>query len=272
MPLITNDLFSLETVNSLIVQPVFEQSVALASGLKRLSTSSTTVYIPVLNGGSAGWFPELTTISDAGIGADEVPVTPKKVAATQVVSNEAAGDANAAQMVGQALTNALAQSVDQAFFLGIDTDGPAGLLGVTAMSKVTGDADTSLDLYIDAIAKVEEAGGTAGAIYVSPATWALLSKIKTGTGSAQPLLSPQNNLAGATTRSLFGVPVFTSRYVAGNTAWVLDPSRVIVVERTPSTVAVDTSIKFFEDASVLRATMRMEFIAPLPGVVCEIAP
>jgi HK97 family phage major capsid protein len=73
-------------------------------------------------------------------------------------------------------------------------------------------------------------------------------------------------------RSLFGVPVHTSKNVPANTAWVLDPSRVIVVERTPATVAVDKSIKFYEDATVLRATMRLEFAAPIPAVVCKIEP
>lgn len=222
-------------------------------------------------GGSAGWFAELAPISDVGISADEMPVSPRKVAATQIVSNESAADANAAQMVGQALTNALSQTVDEAFFTGGGVNGPDGLPGLTAMSTVVAAADTTLDLYVDAIAAVEDAGGQAGAIYVSPATWALLSKIKSGTGSAQPVLSPQGNLSGATTRSLFGVPVYTSRFVEASTAWVLDPSRVVVVERTPASVAVDASVKFFEDATVLRATMRLEFAAPLNAIVCKIA-
>ncbi|MGH3329786.1 MAG: phage major capsid protein, partial [Nocardioidaceae bacterium] len=173
---------------------------------------------------------------------------------------------------GQALTNALSQTVDAAFFNGGGAYAPAGLPGLSGISTVTGDADTSLDLYVDAIAAVEDAGGQAGAIYVSPATWAALSKIKTGTGSTQPVLSPQGSLSGATSRSLFGVPVHTSRHVAADTAWVLDPSRVIVVERNPATVDADRSILFDKDATMLRATMRLEFAAPIPGVVCKVAP
>ena len=271
MPVTTADLFSIETVNSLVVEPTWAQSVALSSGLKRLSTTATTVNIPAVGGGSAGWFAELAPISDAGISAMEMPVTPRRVAATQVVSNESATDASAAQLVGSALTNALSQTVDEAFFTGAGPVGPGGLPALAAMSTVAGDADSSLDLYVDAIAKVEAAGGRAGAIYVSPETWALLSKIKSGTGSAQPVLSPQGNLSAATSRSLFGVPVYTSRFVQASTAWVLDPSRVIVVERTPASVAVDTSVKFFEDATVLRATMRLEFAAPIESIVCKIA-
>ena len=91
----TATLFSIETVNSLIVEPVFATSVALSSGLSRLDTSSTEVYIPSVAGGSAGWYNELDPIGDAGITADETPVKPKKVGATQVVSNESAADANA---------------------------------------------------------------------------------------------------------------------------------------------------------------------------------
>jgi HK97 family phage major capsid protein len=272
MPVTTTDLFNIETINSLIVQPVFNQSVALSSGLTRMSTTATTVYIPSVAGGSAGWFKDLDPIGDAGISADETPITPKKCAATQVVSNESASDAQAANLVGQALTNALSQTVDEAFFTGGGVNGPAGLPGIAGISPVTGDPDASLDLYVDAISEVEDAGGKAGAIYVSPATWAALSKIKTNAGSTQPVLSPDFGLSRETTRSLFGVPVHTSRFVPADTAWVLDPSRVIVVERTPATVAVDTSIKFDIDATMLRATMRLEFTAPIPGVVAKIAP
>ena len=270
MPATTADLFSIETVNSLIVEPVFATSVALGSGLTRLDTGSTSVYIPSVAGGSAGWYNELDPIGDAGIAADEVEVRPKKVGATQVVSNESASDANAATLVGQALTNALSQTVDLAFFQGGGAKGPGGLPALTGTSSVDADPASGLDPYVDAIAQVEAAGGQAGAIYMSPTTWASLSKVKAGTGSNQPVLSPEGNLSNATTRGLFGVAVFTSRHVTTGTAWVLDPSRVLVVNRTPATVDSDSSFLFDKDATMLRATMRLEFAAPIPGVVCEV--
>jgi HK97 family phage major capsid protein len=250
---------------------VFAQSVALSSGLQRLQTEATTVWIPSVAGGSAGWYTDLDAIGDAGISADEAEVRPKKVAATQIVSNESAGDANAAELVGRALTNALVQQVDEAFFAGSGTvKGPDGLPGVTGASTVDADPAASLDAFVDAIAEVEQAGGVASAIYLQPSTWATLSKIKTEVASTQPVLSPQGGLSLEVTRSLYGLPVYTSRFVEDDVAWVVDARRLIVVERTNATVDVEKSVRFFEDATVLRATMRLEFVAPIPGIVCRI--
>lgn len=49
---------------------------------------------------------------------------------------------------------------------------PAGLPGIAGTSSVVADADAALDPYVDAVAEVEDAGGRAGTIYVSPTTWA----------------------------------------------------------------------------------------------------
>lgn len=272
MPTTTDSLFSIETINTLIVEPVYASSVALSSGLNRYQTPATEVYIPSVGFGTAGWTAELAVVPDAGIDSAETPVKPKKVAARQIVSNESADDANAANLIGTSLVNALSASVDQAFFVGAGADGgPAGLPGVTGVSTVAADASTALDPYVDAIAEVEAAGGQAGAIYVSPGTWAALAKLKVDAASAQPVLSPVGDLANATTRSLFGVPVHTCRFVPDATAWVVDPSRVLVIERTPSTVTVDRSRYADQMATMVLASMRLEFAAPIPGVVCHVA-
>jgi hypothetical protein len=43
MAITRTELFSVESINSLIVEPVFNQSVSLSSGLQRLQTSATSV-------------------------------------------------------------------------------------------------------------------------------------------------------------------------------------------------------------------------------------
>lgn len=266
----TADLFSHETVKSLVVEPVFQNSVALNSGLRRIDTSATTLYLPVVSGGNADWYGEVQEIGDAGVNADEIPVTPKKVAALQVVSNESADDAGAAAVIGDALVGALSRAVDESFFAGAGPTGPAGLPGITGVTPVTGDPTTDLDAYVDGIAAVELGGGRAGGIYVSPATWQSLAKVKSDATSSVPLLSPQ--VTQAATRSLFGVPVHVSAYVAASTAWILDTSRVFVVQRTPASVETDDSAYFTSDALAIRAIMRLEFAAPVPAVVAKVAP
>lgn len=53
---------------------------------------------------------------------------------------------------------------------------------------------------------------------------------------------------------------------------MLDPSRVIVVEEAPATVKADRSILFDKCATMLRATLRLEFAAPISGFPCKLAP
>ena len=267
MPTTTDDIFSVEAINDLIVEPVFATSVVLSSGLLRIDTTATEYHMPLITGGTAGWYDDLDVISEAGAVADELIVRPKKVATVQTVSNEAAADADAASIVGRAVVAALADRVDHAFFNG---DGPKGPLGLPAVPFTVVDADptTGIDPYVDAVAAVEESGAVPGVIFLNPADWADLSKVKSETGSAVPMLNSQPTFAA--TRSLLGIPVRVSQHVVVGTGWVLDPSRVCVVMRSPASVLVDRSVKFTSDAAVVRGVMRLEFAAPYGGAVAKI--
>jgi hypothetical protein len=55
----------------------------------------------------------------------------------------------------------LADRVDHAFFLGDAPKGPAGLPALT-VTDVDGDPAAGIDAYVDAVAAVEDTGGTAG--------------------------------------------------------------------------------------------------------------
>lgn len=129
MPITTADLFSYETVNRLVTEPLFQASVALAT-LTPLRTIATTVSIPTVALGTASFVTELTPLTDANVAAEMLPVTPKKVGAVQIVSRESATDAAAAPIIGRALVASLADTIDQAFFLGnAGAASPAGLPG-----------------------------------------------------------------------------------------------------------------------------------------------
>lgn len=276
MPTTTANLYSLETVNQLVVEPLFATSVALSSGLTRVNTSATKYYIPVVSGGSASWPVELAEIADSGVNANELEVVPKRCAALQVVSNQSADDAGAAELLGRALVASLADQIDKGFFAGV-ANGPSGLPAVSGVTPITANPALNLDWVPDAIAAIEAQGGKAGAIYCSPATWAALSKLKTqSSGSNQPVLSPQAGPTQGTSRSLFGVPVFTSRQIAdsGGTptpgAWVIDTSRVVVVVRDDPSVEADKSAKFTADGTAVRAVVRLEFGFPYPSTIAKV--
>jgi hypothetical protein len=117
-PLTTADLFSTDTIRDLIGEPVFQTSIVLTSGLHRIDTSATTIYLPTVKGGTAGWYADLAPIADAGVDPGMLAVAPKKVAALEDVSNESAADTSAAHIIGNALVGALARQVDSASFVG----------------------------------------------------------------------------------------------------------------------------------------------------------
>jgi HK97 family phage major capsid protein len=270
MPAITSqDLFSVESVRALVIEPVFQASVALSSGLLRVETAATQYQMPTVSGGTAAWYGDLEPISEADVEADELVVTPKKVATLQTVSNEAADDADAASIVGRALVAALADRVDRSFFVGDGPKGPTGLPGITDAEPVDGDPTEGIDAYVDAVAAVESNGGAAGVIWLNPLDWAALSKVKAAADSAVPVLNSQPTLAG--NRSLLGLPVRVSKHVVAGTGWVADPSRLAVVMRTDASVVVDRSAAFTKDGAVARAIMRLEFAAPYGGAVAKIS-
>jgi HK97 family phage major capsid protein len=265
----TADLWSADTIRELVTEPLFQQSVILNSGLTRISTSATKTYIPTVHGGTAAWHVELEELTDAAVDASEVEVTPRKVGCLQLMSNEAVNDAAAASIIGRALVAALADKVDHSFFVGDAPKGPSGLAGAgTAITAVPGDPDAGVDAYVDGVSAIESVGAQASVIFMHPTTWATLSKVKQTAGDARPVLNPQPTQAGD--RSLLGLPVRVSKHVPLTTSYVMDASRVVVVDRQPGSVEVDRSAAFTKDGTYVRAIQRIEFAFPEAGVIAEI--
>ncbi len=268
----TSTAFTHEFYRQLVLEPLFTESVVLSS-LRRVDTHATVAYLPRVSGAAVNWVAEGTEIPDSGAVVDLLPVTPRKVAALAVVSNEAVGDASADQMLGEALARALAVKVDHAFFRGAGPIGPAGLPGVTGIAAINADPRTGLDPWTDAFAAVEGNGARATVGFVSPSTWAALAKVKESTGSAKPVLvDPSTGPTGETARSIGGIPIKVTPAVPDAEAWVADGSRVAGVVRLDGEVRADTSARFTMDATVLRVISRVDFGTPYPGAVARIRP
>jgi HK97 family phage major capsid protein len=269
MPNVTTaQLFSIETVNQLVVEPCWTRSACLPY-LQRLDTRSTSYYLPTVAGGTAAWVPEMGDIPDAGVTAAELEVTPKKVAALQACSTESVQDSNAANIIGRALTDSITRAIDAAVVNGAGPNGPLGLPGVVGSSSVDGPTNV-LESYVDAIEKIETAGGTPTVVFVSPVDWASLQKLQSGAGSNVPALSPSTGANGEIVRSLYGVKVSVVSALATGTAWVVDGTRTVVVQRTPATVAANPGPLFTKDAVLVRCTMRVETASCYPATVCKI--
>jgi HK97 family phage major capsid protein len=269
MPTTTSDLFSVEAVRDLLVEPVFKNSAVLPF-LRRIPTSATTLYLPTVGNGTAGWYSDLDPIAEAGVQAKELAITPKKCAAIQSASNETINDANAAGILGAALTDAVIRTVDAGFVNGAAPDGPAGLPGVTGVSTVTGDTKT-LAVYLEAISEIQTAGGTPTVIFVAPSDWAALQALPSTVGSNVSALQPLAGPSAAAVPMLYGVAVSPVAALAAGTAWVVDGTRTCVIERTPATVAVNDGPLFASDGAMIRALMRLELAACYPLAVCKIS-
>ena len=193
MPAVTTDsIFSATFYRSLVLEPLYQESVVLRA-LRRIEIATTTAYLPRVTGGSVSWVPEATEIPDSGALVDLVAVTPQKVAALAIVSNEAVGDANAASMLGEALGRAVAVKVDDAFFRGGGANGPAGLPGVAGIETVDANPSSGLDAWIDAVAAIESNGGRASVGFVFSDDVGRSGKVKESTARTSrfsPILRP----------------------------------------------------------------------------------
>ncbi|HLL33889.1 MAG TPA: hypothetical protein VK545_08340 [Streptomyces sp.] len=107
---------------------------------------------------------------------------------------------------------------------------PKGITSLTDVTDVTGstpDSLADLDVIADAIAAVQDQGGEPTHILVSPGVAKHLAKLKTGSGSNQPLLG--TDATKPTVRTAYGLPLVTVRALTDSALHVVDGSRIAVV-------------------------------------------
>jgi HK97 family phage major capsid protein len=256
----------------LIVQPALQASI-LAQIATTVTTDSHSYRIPIVTADpTAAWVAEGAEITPSDPTLAELTVTPPKVAGLTIISRELADDSNpaAAQVVGDGLARDIARRIDQAAFAGLAAPAPAGFTTLSGVQSYTNaSAFANLDFAAQAISKAETVGATVTAFVTSPATALALATVKTATGSNQPVLG--QDATSATGRMILGVPLLVSQYVAANTLWAVDGSRVWLVVRADATVEADRSVFFTSDRVAVKATMRAGFGFVHPQSVVKVA-
>ena len=257
---------------ALVVQPALLASV-FAQVATTVQTGSHNYRIPIVSADpTAAWVAEGAEISPSDPTLQELVVTPPKVAGLTIISRELADDSNpaAAQVVGDGLARDIARRIDQAAFAGLASPAPAGLSTLSGIQTyVNASAFANLDFAAQAISKAETVGATVTAFVCSPAVALLLATIKTATGSNAPVLG--TDATAATSRSILGVPLYVSQYVAANTLWAIDSSRAWLVVRDDATVEADSSVFFTSDRVAVKATMRAGFGFVHPASVIKVS-
>ena len=255
----------------LVIQPMIAASV-FAQIATRQITGSHTYRIPtVVTDPTAAWVAEGAEIAPSDPTLAELIVTPAKVAGLTVISREMANDSDPAvsQVVGQGLARDIARRVDQAAFAGLAAPAAPGLTTLSGIQTyVNANAFANLDFAAQAQSKLETVGARVTAFVTSPATALALSTVKQGTGSNAPLLGADPT--AATSRTILGVPLFVSQYVAANTLWAVDSSLVWLVVREDATVEADRSVYFTSDRVAVRAVCRVGFGFPYGAAVVKV--
>ncbi|BBX52222.1 hypothetical protein GCM10009645_15580 [Mycolicibacterium poriferae] len=260
-----------EQVNELIVQPLTLASVAMQASTVA-QTESTEYRIPVLTGDpDASWVPEAAEIPVDDATFDEVVVTPKKVAALSVLSNELIEDSSpeASAVIGQRLVQSLVRKVDASWFAAATANGPAGLGSITPSETYAGAAYANIDAFLEAITAAEAEGAQVNSFVTHPNTALALAKLKKATGSNEPLLQRDVTVPGG--RVVAGVPLLVSPDADGDgSVWGIPKARVFVVIRRDVQVALDSSAFFTSDRTAVRVTARIGFGFPHESAVVKI--
>ncbi len=259
-------------VESLVIQPLFEESVA-AQASQVIQISSHQLLVPrVTQDAAASWTQEGSEINVSDVVTDQLSCVPSKLAALTVVSNELMQDSSPAALsvVGQSIVRDLKRKVDAAWLTATTANGPSGLPSVAFTTVSAGGAFTSFDWAEAAKSAAESLHTSITSFITSPATALALSTIhEFGTaGSNVPLLQP--NPQEPSVRQIAGVPLLVSPSCAADTVWGVPSQHVLFVMRQPATVVSDASVFFTKDSCAIRATTRIGFCYTYPAAVVKV--
>jgi HK97 family phage major capsid protein len=268
---------------------LYPDSVMLSAGIKVISTSRESLLFPLVTTVvDPSWTPEATEIPEGDPGWTQVSVTPSKLAHRVIVSNEALDDAPLDLMgwIQAHVMRMMSLKLDAGLLEGHPTGGAPGTTGLkytTGIQSIdvmgaNGAKLTSLDPIAEAIAALEQVNARPSALVMAPEVWFQAETLKDS--NSRYLLSPSQDPTQAPSRSLFGVPVYTSSQLstnepkgtASNTSsiYCFDSSQVVLVRRADVTLEVDRAQYFSSDQSQLRAKLRASMVIPNPLAVARV--
>lgn len=230
--------------------------IATSSKAGVVEGDEPAVRVPFVNfEGEIGFVPEGADIPEADPDDTEVVIHTGKVAALAKISYEQYSTGTAATLLSDAMRRDLIRKANAAYLAqaaptGGNTTPPAGLLNLSPTNG--GIVADDLDAVVDAIADIEDAGGSATHIIASPGAWAEVSKFKDGDTSNRSLIGAGTD---AVIRSLLGVPVLVSNSMPNLGMLVLDQSAILSVYGDVR-LAVSSEAYFKSDSIGLRATFR----------------
>lgn len=246
-----------DEVSPLIIDRLRPASVFLAAGPRLFTMSSDVLRVPKIGtSATVAMVSENAAIPESDIVFAAAVFQARKLAGLTRSSNEwlldSIGDARV--IVEQDLLRQMGTKLDEQLFAGSGV--APNVLGIINQVGVTSTAITgplTLDAVSSAIGRIEADNARANAIFLSPAVWSSVSRLKDAQGRYQ--LGPDPSADSR--RQLFGVPVYVTPHV-GNIAVVADMSQVGVGVRDRWTTHFDP-YRFAEfDQTAIRVTSRWD--------------
>lgn len=233
------------------------ESVVLASGARRVDTSAKQIHVPrLLDDGNTTWLNELEEIPAGDPTGNDLTLTPAKVGALTLISNEAIADSNPQVLdtVGSAMVRAVALEVDRAILVGSGgTVGPDGILNA---SPALQNAGTVVDYasIVTAGGSISAYGGKPDTVYLHPSDYTSL-QLAVGADD-RPLIQPDASRGGAAT--IAGFRVFQTGAVGAGTALIAEAQQVVVAIRSDASVEFSSDSKFELDGTQARVLARVD--------------
>ena len=268
---------------------LYPESVMLSAGIKVISTSRESLLFPLVTTAvDPTWTAEATEIPEGDPGWTQLSVTPSKLGHRVVISNEALDDAPIDLMgwVQSHVMKMMGLKLDAGLLEGHPAAGAPGATGLKYTAGIqnidvlgtNGGTLDSLDPIAEAISALEQANARPSALVMAPEVWFAAETLKDA--NRRYLLSPSQDPTQAPSRSLFGVPVYTSSQLSTNepkgtatnttSIYCFDSTQVVLVRRLDATLEVDRAQFFSSDMSQLRAKLRCQLCIPSPQAVARV--
>lgn len=273
-----------EQVQKILVQPLEQKSLFLASGPRIFDSNGSQIRIPKMGGPTApAWHGENELITEQDATFDEVVLLPSTMKSIKVItrySNELARQSIVSldAALKDRLVTDVAATLDTAFF-GSTGDGittPQGMLAWVGTQTVdAGGEAIDLDILLDAWGKALAANVDMTKLrwFMRPGAFTALRKIKEATGSNKYVLTPDASQDGVF--RLFGTQVvITSRLPLDaetqQSVVLADMSQVAVARDLAPTVKVLTERYADYDQQALRVIARYDVGTLNPEAVVKI--
>lgn len=262
--------FIQQQVSQLLVQPLEQASTFLAAGPTIFDTAAPLRIPRVASKSTVGFVAEGGTIPESNSGFDEVDLMPSNRTSLKVITSLTNESIRSAVMgvdavLKQRLVTDVALALDAALYAGAGTSNSIkGLINQTGITTGAW-ANTNPDTVLDGIALLYAANVTPNRIFMNPASFVALRKVKTS-GSGEYVL--EEDLTAGNTYRLFGLNVTVTNQLTDKKLVIADMSKVAIARDTAPTITVDASGPYFQtDSTAIRVTCRFDLGLLQPAAV-----